>query len=391
MVDQQEGLDEYEPTAGEMARVGERHFKTGLRHFNARNYEEAQKQFRIAAENGDKAAQTYLGGMYYAGQGVPRNYEEALRWFTEAAKQGEASAQYNLAKMYSRGRGVPENAAEAKKWYAKAADQGLEEALHCLRAIQDFGSTDVLLEKRTPKASVDTSADQQNEYVEAIAGEELPPLSGRERRGAKTGDGLFSMPQDKEKKGGNKKNIIFIAVGCCLVGLVVFSVYFVVKTFFGGNSSDVFVSHNGIRFDMGRKQVEALGFVCRSETPTDRVWYTARCTHSSMTGMVFGVPTRDYHVALGTMGTVDMINMSIAEANMTIYSELPDRIERIFPKKNASEQNDTDRIEEWRNKNNDGVVLTLIESSSQIINSSLSISFRSSRLNAIADAEAEDN
>ena len=45
-------------------------------------------------------AQYDLGGMYYNGQGVAKNYAEAMKWFRKAADQGSANAQYGLGVMY---------------------------------------------------------------------------------------------------------------------------------------------------------------------------------------------------------------------------------------------------------------------------------------------------
>ena len=66
--------------------------------------------------------------MYKNGRGGPRDYAEALKWFKKAADQDYNSAQYNLGQMYVFGRGVPQDDAEAVKWYRKAADQGYAEA-----------------------------------------------------------------------------------------------------------------------------------------------------------------------------------------------------------------------------------------------------------------------
>lgn len=76
------------------------------------------------AKNGDIMAQFFLAGKYYYGYGVPKNYSEAMKWYRKAANQGYADAQRSLGRMYHLGQGVPQNYAEAMKWYKKAADQG---------------------------------------------------------------------------------------------------------------------------------------------------------------------------------------------------------------------------------------------------------------------------
>src|SRR5512145_2545011 len=52
--------------------------------------------YREAAEKGDAAAQALLGGMYVCGENVPRDYAEAAKWYRLAAEQGHSDARYNL-------------------------------------------------------------------------------------------------------------------------------------------------------------------------------------------------------------------------------------------------------------------------------------------------------
>ena len=47
--------------------------------------------------------------MYAFGHGVPRDYKEATKWYRVAADQGKSSAQYILGLMYSDGIGVLED------------------------------------------------------------------------------------------------------------------------------------------------------------------------------------------------------------------------------------------------------------------------------------------
>jgi TPR repeat protein len=47
--------------------------------------------------------------MYVYGTGVPRDYEEAVKWYRRAAEQGDADAQSNLEYMYNNGYGVPQD------------------------------------------------------------------------------------------------------------------------------------------------------------------------------------------------------------------------------------------------------------------------------------------
>ena len=54
--------------------------------------------------------------MYDLGQGIARDYPEAVKWFRKAADQGSAVAQSFLGVMYGLGQGVPKDYVEAYKW-----------------------------------------------------------------------------------------------------------------------------------------------------------------------------------------------------------------------------------------------------------------------------------
>ncbi len=90
----------------------------------SKNYAEAIRWYREAAQQGIALAQTGLGYMYYNGLGVSQNHAEAIRWYREAAQQGNATAQTSLGHMYYNGLGVSKNHAEAIRWYREAAQQG---------------------------------------------------------------------------------------------------------------------------------------------------------------------------------------------------------------------------------------------------------------------------
>ena len=55
--------------------------------------------------------------MYENGYGMEKNYLEALKWYRRAADQGHATAQNNIGVMYKNGHGVEKNYQEALKWY----------------------------------------------------------------------------------------------------------------------------------------------------------------------------------------------------------------------------------------------------------------------------------
>ena len=94
-----------------------------------KEYAEAAKWYRRAAEQGHAKAQMRLGGLHHVGLGVPHDWTLAAKWYRRAAEQGLARAQFLLGGMYQEGerpglKGVPQDYAEAAKWYRRAAERG---------------------------------------------------------------------------------------------------------------------------------------------------------------------------------------------------------------------------------------------------------------------------
>ena len=94
-----------------------------------RNYAEAVKWLRKAADQGISPAQSALGIMYFKGLGVRQDYVGAIKLFRLAADHGDAVGQFSLGVMYESGLGVQLNRAEALKLYRRAAGQGLPPAI----------------------------------------------------------------------------------------------------------------------------------------------------------------------------------------------------------------------------------------------------------------------
>jgi TPR repeat protein len=92
------------------------------------------------AEQRNAVAQTFIGLMYYYGQGVPQDYALAAAWYRNAAEQGNAIAQSNLGVLYYQGQGVPQDYALAVAWYRTAAKGGYTPAQNYLRVTASSGS-----------------------------------------------------------------------------------------------------------------------------------------------------------------------------------------------------------------------------------------------------------
>lgn len=92
-----------------------------------------------AAEQGISEAQFNLGVMFFRGLGTEQKYKSSLTWFTKAAEQGDIQAQTILGVMYSNGLGIPQDGPMALHWYMKAADQNDALAFYNLGVMYDQG------------------------------------------------------------------------------------------------------------------------------------------------------------------------------------------------------------------------------------------------------------
>ena len=89
--------------------------------FDRANYATALKVWLPLAEQGDQAAQTYVGEIFEKGLGVQPDYGTAATWYRRAADRGYSRAALNLGNLYERGLGVPRDPTQALSWYRRAA------------------------------------------------------------------------------------------------------------------------------------------------------------------------------------------------------------------------------------------------------------------------------
>jgi TPR repeat protein len=73
--------------------------------------------------------------MFETGLYARRDYAEALKWYRQAADQGSARAQFNVGRFHSQGHGVAVDQVEAIKWFRLAADQNDSKALFSLPCV----------------------------------------------------------------------------------------------------------------------------------------------------------------------------------------------------------------------------------------------------------------
>ncbi len=74
-------------------------------------------EFLRQANEGNARGFYYVSVAYTSGTGVARNYIEAERWAREAAERGLTSGIRHLGLFHQLGQGMPRNRVEAQKWY----------------------------------------------------------------------------------------------------------------------------------------------------------------------------------------------------------------------------------------------------------------------------------
>ena len=88
------------------------------------------------------------GQAYEYGRGVSRNYVEAARWYRMAADRGQVEAQFLRGRMYERGYGVPLDTVLAYVWFTLAANNTAT-----LPRPQDVEARRLAAQRRTTVAS----------------------------------------------------------------------------------------------------------------------------------------------------------------------------------------------------------------------------------------------
>lgn len=137
--------------------------------------------------------------------------------------------------------------------------------------------------------------------------------------------------------------------------------------------------HNGIRFDMTQKDLEAKGFVCRAPK-AKQTNDLAECQHMDFTGVAFGFPTNDYRIFIGSNGKVDRIIASFSgNFSYTDSLSLGHKIEHFFPnkKRSATVVSEIFQSETWVAENNAVAVTRFIRGTPPFLKNSFTIIFGS--------------
>lgn len=160
----------------------------GMKYYNAKQYQQAYKEFYADATKGNAVSAFNLGYMYQQGLGVKtdylqsakwfkisadrgyvdammqlglmyrddgfklsdRGYGSAFSWYMKAAVQGNSSGQYEVGNFYQLGLGVGPDIHQAINWYRMAADQGNKEAQYALGMLYEYSDS---VKKDYPQAA----------------------------------------------------------------------------------------------------------------------------------------------------------------------------------------------------------------------------------------------
>lgn len=152
----------------------------------ALGHKEAGAIVRIAtlterADAGDVDAMNQLGFKYFLGDDVAKDYSEALKWFRKAAEHGHPNALRNLGFCYERGFGVSKDTDEAIRLYGLAADGGNQKAKRNLERLKVFASLDqstkleALLLETSRKEGVDYSIHEDEDLAAFLKQHEESP------------------------------------------------------------------------------------------------------------------------------------------------------------------------------------------------------------------------
>lgn len=97
-------------------------------HFK-KDYEEAYKWLKLAADSDHPTAMFELSKFYIEGYGIPKDEQKSMSLLIRASELGEPSAQFLLGLIYQEGGfGLEKNQRESLNWFMKSAKLGNAEA-----------------------------------------------------------------------------------------------------------------------------------------------------------------------------------------------------------------------------------------------------------------------
>lgn len=106
---------------------------------------EALGWYERTADRGNEFAQYRLGKLYLTGEIVPKDVFKAIKYLTASAQQGNQYAQYTLGKIYMSDSEIGQNRELAQYWLTQSAAQGNQYAQFLLAHLDEQHAPSVLL------------------------------------------------------------------------------------------------------------------------------------------------------------------------------------------------------------------------------------------------------
>ena len=104
--------------------------------YKSKNFGEAFKLYLELAKMGKTDCQTFVGWMFFKGEGVEVNMEKALYWMRLAAKANDLEATFSLGKIYLK----QKNYKRASDCFSKAAQSEYSPAIFNLARMYNRGN-----------------------------------------------------------------------------------------------------------------------------------------------------------------------------------------------------------------------------------------------------------
>jgi len=129
----EKNLDQAIITYRKAAQLGSQNARDALKRIGANfsvetaNFETSDPRLNDVyrrATGGDSDSMDELGISYENGWGVNKDYKQAVRWYRQAAQAGNARGMGHLGAMFLKGYGVEKDYQQALNWSRKAADAG---------------------------------------------------------------------------------------------------------------------------------------------------------------------------------------------------------------------------------------------------------------------------
>jgi uncharacterized protein len=147
------------------AQPGEVHldFALGKAYFFSKNYVEAARHLKIAADAGTPDALNALGYCFDKGLGVVKNGQKAVELYTQSAAAGSGVGMESLGNAYADGTYLKRDYAKALDWFEKAIEAGNADALQAIGRMY-FNGLGVQRDFATAAKYYQQSVDLDNGY-----------------------------------------------------------------------------------------------------------------------------------------------------------------------------------------------------------------------------------